>query len=72
MTYFEFTEQFPGENIAIGFVIKTKHKNGYVCPKCGSIHKGVYHQHYDHRKLYCNNSKNEFSAFKGTTFAHTP
>lgn len=71
MTYFEFTKRFPDENIAIDFIVATKYKDGYVCPKCGSIHKGIYHQKYNHRFMYCNNCKSEFSALKGTIFEST-
>lgn len=71
MTYFEFTKRFPDENSAIDFIVATKYKDGYVCPKCGSMHKGIYHQKYNHRFLYCNNCKNEFSALKGTIFENT-
>ena len=71
MNYFEFTKRFPDENSAIDFIVATKYKDGYVCPKCGCIHKGIYHQNYDRRKLYCNNCKSEFSALKGTIFENT-
>ena len=71
MTYFEFTKRFPTENSAIDFIVTAKYKNGYVCPKCGCVHKGIYHQNYDRRKLYCNNCKSEFSALKGTIFENT-
>lgn len=71
MTYFEFTKRFPNENSAIDFIVDTKYKGGYVCPKCGCIHKRIYHQNYDRRKLYCNNCKSEFSALKGTIFENT-
>ena len=71
MTYFEFTKRFPDENSAIDFIVETKYKDGYVCPKCGSIHKGIYHQKYNHRFMYCNNCKSEFSALKGTIFENT-
>lgn len=71
MTYFEFTNRFPDENSAIDFIVATKYKDGYVCPKCGSIHKGIYHQKYNHRFMYCNNCKSEFSALKGTIFENT-
>ena len=71
MTYFEFTKRFPNENSAIDFIVATKYKDGYVCPKCGCVHKGIYHQNYDRRKLYCNNCKSEFSALKGTIFENT-
>lgn len=71
MTYFEFTKRFPDENAAIDFIVATKYKDGYVCTKCGCIHKGIYHQKYDHRKLYCNNCKSEFSALTGTIFENT-
>lgn len=71
MTYFEFTKRFPDENSAIDFIVAAKYKDGYVCPKCGSVHKGIYHQKYNHRFLYCNNCKSEFSALKGTIFENT-
>ena len=71
MTYFEFAKRFPDENSAIDFIVATKYKDGYVCPKCGSIHKGIYHQKYNRRLLYCNNCKSEFSALKGTIFENT-
>ncbi|WP_233563972.1 IS1595 family transposase [Parabacteroides sp. AF27-14] len=71
MTYFEFTKRFPTENSAIDFIVAAKYKDGYVCPKCGCVHKGIYHQNYDRRKLYCNNCKSEFSALKGTIFENT-
>ena len=71
MTYFEFTKRFPDENSAIDFIVATRYKDGYVCPKCGSVHKGIYHQKYNHRFMYCNNCKSEFSAFKGTIFENT-
>ena len=71
MTYFEFTKRFPDENAAIDFIVATKYKNGYVCPKCGVVHKSIYHQKYNRRFLYCNNCKSEFSALKGTIFENT-
>lgn len=71
MTYFEFTKRFPDENSAIDFIVAAKYKDGYVCPKCGSVHKGIYHQKYNHRFLYCNNCKSEFSALKGTILENT-
>ena len=71
MTYFEFTKRFPTENDAIDYIVNTKYKNGFVCPKCGCIHKGIYQQKYNHRFLYCNNCKHEFSALTGTIFENT-
>ena len=71
MTYFEFTKRFPNENAAIDYLVSTKYKDGYVCPKCGCVHKRIYHQKYDHRKLYCNNCKSEFSALTNTIFENT-
>lgn len=71
MTYFEFTKMFPDENSAIDFIVATKYKDGYVCPKCGCVQKGIYHQKYNRRFLYCNNCKSEFSALKGTIFENT-
>lgn len=71
MNHIEFFKRFPTENDAIDFIIKTKYKNGYVCPKCGCVHHKIYHQKYNHRYLYCNNCKSEFSALTGTIFEHT-
>ena len=71
MTYFEFAKRFPNENAAIDYLVSQKYKDGYVCPKCGCVHKRIYHQKYDHRKLYCNNCKSEFSALTGTIFENT-
>lgn len=33
MNYFEFSKKFPDENSAIDFIVDTKYKDGYVCPK---------------------------------------
>ena len=71
MTYCEFTKRFPDENSAIDFIVAIKYKDGYVCPKCGCVYKGIYHQKYNRRFLYCNNCKSEFSALKGTIFENT-
>ena len=70
MTYFEFTQRFPDENSAIDLIVAAKYKDGYVCPKCGCVHR-VYRQNYNRRFLYCNNCKSEFSALKGTIFERT-
>lgn len=48
MTYFEFTMRFPNENKAIDFIIATKYKDDYYCPKCGCFHSKIYHQNYNH------------------------
>lgn len=71
MTYFEFAKQFPTEESAINLIVSTKYKDGYVCPKCGCTQKRIYHQHYDPRKLYCNNCRSEFSALVDTIFENT-
>ncbi len=71
MNFLEFTRRFPTEDDAIDFIVATKYEGGYVCPNCGSVHKGIYHQKYDRRKLYCNNCKSEFSALVGTIFENT-
>lgn len=71
MNFSSFIKRFPTENDAIDFIVDTKYKNGYVCPKCGCVHKNIYHQHYDHRKLYCQNCRSEFSALKNTIFENT-
>lgn len=71
MNHIEFFKRFPTENDAIDFIVETKYNNGYVCPKCGCVHHKIYHQKYNHRYLYCNNCKSEFSALTGTIFEHT-
>ena len=71
MTIFEFNRMFPTQNDAIDFIVAKKYKDGYYCPKCGCFHDGIYRQNYDHRKLYCNNCKSEFSALTGTIFENT-
>lgn len=71
MNYFEFTKRFPTEEDAIDFIVSTKYNGEYVCPKCGCVHKRIYHQNYDRRKLYCNNCKSEFSVLSGTIFENT-
>ena len=71
MNQFDFFKRFPTENDAIDFIVETKYKDGYVCPECGCVHRKIYHQRYNHRNLYCNNCKSEFSALKGTIFEHT-
>lgn len=71
MNHIDFFKRFPSENDAIDFIVSTKYKNGYVCPKCGCVHHKIYHQKYNHRYLYCNNCKSEFSALTGTIFEHT-
>jgi transposase-like protein len=71
MTYFEFTRMFPTENDAIDYIVAMRYPDGYVCPKCGCVHKNIYHQNYDHRKIYCNNCHSEFSALAGTIFENT-
>lgn len=71
MNHIDFFKRFPTENDAIDFIVETKYKNGYVCPKCGCVHYKIYHQKYNRRYLYCNNCKSEFSALKGTIFEHT-
>lgn len=38
---------------------------------CGMFHSHIYHQRYDHRKLYCGNCNSEFSALKNAIFEHT-
>jgi transposase-like protein len=72
MTYFEFKEIFPTETDAINYIIDKKYPNKqYVCPKCGCVHKGIYHQHYNPRNLYCQNCRSEFSGLVGTIFENT-
>ena len=71
MNQFEFFGKFPTEDDAIDFIVSTKYRDGYVCPKCGCVHHRIYHQKYNRRNLYCNNCKSEFSALSGTIFEHT-
>lgn len=71
MTYFEFTKRFPTEDAAIDYIVAKKYYDGYVCPKCGCVHHNIYHQSYDHRKLYCKNCMSEFSALSETIFENT-
>lgn len=71
MNQFDFFKRFPTEDDAIDFIVETKYRDGYVCPKCGCMHHKIYHQHYNRRYLYCNNCKSEFSALSGTIFEHT-
>lgn len=71
MNYFEFTKRFPTENAAIDFIVETKYRDGYVCPKCECVHKKIYRQNYNRRNIYCNNCHSEFSALTGTIFENT-
>ena len=71
MTYFEFTQRFPNEEMAINFIIEKKYSGQYVCPNCGVVHTKIYRQKYDYRKLYCNNCRYEFSVLTGTIFENT-
>ena len=71
MNYVEFTRRFPTEDAAIDFIVETKYKDGYVCPKCGCVHRRIYRQNYNRRNLYCNNCHSEFSALSGTIFENT-
>ena len=70
MNQFDFFKKFPTENDAIDFIVETKYKDRYVCPKCGCAHNKIYHQRYNRRNLYCNNCKCEFSALTWTIFEH--
>ena len=70
MTIFEFNKRFPTEESAIDFIIETKYKDGYVCPKCGCIHN-IYRSNVKSRNLYCNNCNSHFSALTGTIFENT-
>lgn len=70
MTIFEFNKRFPTEESAIDFIIETKYKGGYVCPKCGCIHN-IYRSNVKSRNLYCNNCNSHFSALKDTIFENS-
>lgn len=41
-TYFEFTNRFLDETLAINFIVSVKYKDGYVCPKCGCVHSIMF------------------------------
>jgi transposase-like protein len=71
MTYFEFQKQFPTEQDALNFIIEKKYNAQLYCPKCGTIHKKLYRQHYKPQNVYCDNCKNEFSVLTGTIFENT-
>jgi len=71
MTYFEFQAQFPTEQDALNFIIEKKYNGQLYCPKCGTIHKKLYRQHYKPKNVYCDNCKNEFSVLTGTIFENT-
>lgn len=70
MTYFDFIKRFPTEQDALDFIVATKYKDGFVCPKCGCIHK-IYRSNIKTRNLYCNNCHSQFSALTGTIFENT-
>lgn len=70
MTIFEFNKRFPTEKSATDFIIETKYKDGYVCPKCGCIHN-IYRSNVKSRNLYCSNCNSHFSALAGTIFENT-
>lgn len=61
MTFFEFQKRFPTELSALNFIVSIKYTNGYHCPKCGCIHKGIYRSNVRTKILHCNNCNSEFS-----------
>lgn len=71
MTFFEFQKRFPTEASALNFIISMKYANGYHCPKCGCIHKGIYRSNKRTKILHCNNCNSEFSILAGTIFENT-
>lgn len=71
MTFFEFQKRFPTELSALNFIVSIKYTNGYHCPKCGCIHKGIYRSNVRAKILHCNNCNSEFSIFTGTIFENT-
>lgn len=71
MTYFEFQQRFPTEQDALNFIIDKKYNGQLYCPKCGTVHKKLYRQHYNPKNVYCDNCKSEFSVLSGTIFQNT-
>ena len=71
MTFFEFQKRFPTEASALNFIISMKYTNGYHCPKCGCVHKGIYRSNKRTKILHCNNCNSEFSILAGTIFENT-
>lgn len=71
MTFFEFQKRFPTELTALNFIVSIKYANGYHCPKCGCIHKGIYRSNVRAKILHCNNCNSEFSILAGTIFEST-
>ena len=71
MTFFEFQKRFPTEASALNFIISMKYANGYHCPKCGCVHKGIYRSNKRTKILHCNNCNSEFSILAGTIFENT-
>ena len=71
MTFFEFQKRFPTELSALNFIVSIKYTNGYHCPKCGCIHKGIYRSNVRTKILHCNNCNSEFSILAGTIFEST-
>lgn len=71
MTFFEFQKRFPTEASALNFIVSIKYTNGYHCPKCGCIHKGIYRSNVRAKILHCNNCNSEFSILTGTIFENT-
>ena len=71
MTFFEFQKRFPTEASALNFIVSMKYVNGYHCPKCGCIHKGIYRSNKRTKILHCNNCNSEFSILAGTIFEST-
>lgn len=71
MTFFEFQKRFPTEASALNFIVSIKYTNGYHCPKCGCIHKGIYRSNVRAKILHCNNCNSEFSILAGTIFENT-
>lgn len=71
MTFFEFQKRFPTELSALNFIVSIKYTNGYHCPKCGCIHKGIYRSNLRAKILHCNNCNSEFSILTGTIFENT-
>ena len=61
MTFFEFQKRFPTEASALNFIISMKYANGYHCPKCRCVHKGIYRSNKRTKILLCNNCNSEFS-----------
>lgn len=71
MNQFDFFKRFPTENDAIDFIVSTKYKNGYVCPKVCAYTTKYITKSTISAICIATNCKSEFSALTSTIFEHT-